>query len=173
MIPLALAAETGMEERVLIALSEALESSFPVEVRRVPPVGVPPEAYDAARGQHSAPLVLRALLSDSDPAMPKVLGLVEQDLFIPMLTFVFGQAQLGGRGALVSVARLQQEFYGLPHNEELLIARTCKEAVHEVGHLWGLIHCESPLCAMRLSTTIWNLDMKSARLCAACGEKTR
>jgi archaemetzincin len=88
-----------------------------------------------------------------------------------MLTFVYGQAQLGGRAAIVSLARLRQEYYRLPANPALLQARARKEAVHETGHLFGLVHCEADACAMRLSTTVRQIDLKSELLCAACAER--
>ena len=63
-----------------------------------------------------------------------MLAVTERDLFIPVLTFVFGQAQLGGRVAVVSLARLRQEFYGLAPNREVFWSAPLKEALHETGH---------------------------------------
>jgi predicted Zn-dependent protease len=45
-------------------------------------------------------LVLR-ILGEAEPAS-KVLGVTEKDLFIPMLSFVLGQEQLGGPAAVIS-----------------------------------------------------------------------
>ena len=98
----------------------------------------------------------------------KMLVLTEADLFIPMLSFVYGQAQLGGTAAIVSLARLHQRFYGLPENRPLLFVRVRKEALHELGHAYGLTHCEDRLCTMSLSTGIQQLDMKGAGFCDGC-----
>ncbi len=73
-----------------------------------------------------------------------MLALTGRDLFVPVLTFVFGQAQLGGRVAVVSLARLRQEFYGMAPNGEILMERAVKEALHETGHTFGLVHCRGP-----------------------------
>lgn len=128
----------------------------------------PGYAWDAARGQCSSTLILRQLLEDAPPDAARVLGVTERDLFIPMLSFVFGQAQLGGRVALLSLARLRQEFYGLPSNTQLLAERARKEALHELGHTFSLVHCPRGVCAMALSTNIGYLDLKLDRYCASC-----
>jgi archaemetzincin len=85
-----------------------------------------------------------------------------------MLSFVFGQAQVGGAAALVSVARLRQEFYGIPANDRLTIARAIKECVHETGHTFGLTHCPDTGCPMSLSNTIRQVDDKGDELCGNC-----
>jgi archaemetzincin len=98
----------------------------------------------------------------------KLLAVTERDLFIPVLTFVFGQAQLGGRVGVVSFARLRQEFYGLAPNREVFLERAHKEALHETGHLFGLVHCADRRCAMSLATTVRQIDGKQDAFCAAC-----
>jgi archaemetzincin len=99
----------------------------------------------------------------------KLLAVTERDLFVPVLTFVFGQAQLGGRAAVVSLARLRQEFYGLEPNRECFLERAAKEALHETGHLFGLVHCADRSCAMSLATNVRQIDTKQAAFCAPCG----
>jgi archaemetzincin len=98
----------------------------------------------------------------------RVLGVTERDLFIPVLTFVFGHAQLGGRAAVVSLARLRQEFYGLEPNRQMLLDRARKEALHEAGHTFGLVHCPDRNCAMALSTRVQQIDEKRAAFCRVC-----
>jgi archaemetzincin len=97
-----------------------------------------------------------------------LLGITEHDLFIQVLTFVFGHAQLGGRAAVVSLARLRQEFYGLEPEHEIFRARARKEALHETGHTFGLVHCAERSCAMSLSTRVQQIDQKQAAFCPAC-----
>jgi archaemetzincin len=103
----------------------------------------------------------------------RLLGIVDRDIFIPMLTFVFGQAQLNGEVALVSLTRLRQESYGLPPDAGLFLDRACTEAVHELGHTFGLVHCRDVACAMSLSTSIEHVDAKAASLCPSCGRLLR
>ena len=98
----------------------------------------------------------------------RVIGITECDLFIPMLTFVFGQAQLNGRVALVSIARLRQEFYGAPSDPGLVGMRLMKEIGHELGHSFGLIHCPDRGCLMSLATSIQEVDRKNSNFCGSC-----
>lgn len=171
MIRMALTPIGKIDPAVLAAARGALESAFPVEVESGPYVELPPAAFAPERAQWSSPLVLESVLRSTPPGFARHLALTSEDLYIPMLTFVYGQAQLGGRAAVVSIARLRQEFYGLPPNQALLEGRTRKEAVHETGHLFGLVHCESESCAMRLSTNVRQLDLKSDSLCARCAAR--
>lgn len=128
----------------------------------------PEAAWDPRRLQDNSVYFMRALAEQPREGAVRMLGLTERDLFIPALTFVFGQAQLAGELALVSVARLRQQFYGLPGDEELFESRTRKEIAHELGHTLGLIHCADASCAMSLSTTIYQVDGKHDRFCASC-----
>lgn len=145
-----------------------VSSAFGAEVRRIDPMPAPGYAYDAARGQYSSTLILRDALPRVPHGAVKLLVLTEHDLFIPMLSFVYGQAQLGGAVSIVSLARLHQPFYGLPENRPLLLVRLRKESLHELGHAFGLTHCEERLCTMSLSTSIQQLDTKGSDFCENC-----
>lgn len=120
------------------------------------------------RGQYHATLILAELLRHLPPAGGRIVGITDVDLYIPVLTFVFGQAQLGGPGAVVSVMRLHTEFYGLPPDEDLLLDRAVKEVVHEVGHGLGLVHCPDYRCVMSSSTYVEDVDLKAEEFCPAC-----
>jgi archaemetzincin len=98
----------------------------------------------------------------------RVLAVTDVDLFVPVLTFVFGEAQLPGRCAVVSTHRLREEFYGLPANQRLLEERLIKEAVHELGHTYGLLHCDGWECVMGSAHAVERVDVRSAEMCAAC-----
>jgi archaemetzincin len=98
----------------------------------------------------------------------RLLGVTAADLYIPILTFVFGEAQLGGRCALVSLHRLRQEFYGLPPDPELLSQRLVKESVHELGHTLELTHCHDYTCVMAASHAVEWIDIKDPQLCNVC-----
>jgi archaemetzincin len=102
-----------------------------------------------------------------------IIGLFSVDLFIPILTFIFGQAYLNGRTGIVSVYRLSNERYGMSANEEILKERLMKEIIHELGHMFGLVHCSNPLCVMRSSTYVEDIDQKNHRLCDKCEELLR
>ena len=113
--------------------------------------------------------ILKALLRYAPRDAARVLGVTEADLGIPMLTFLFGQAQLDGRAAIISTCRLRQEFYGLAPDQALLRERIIKEMLHELGHTFGLTHCPDGKCAMSLATHIEFVDTKSASYCPRCG----
>jgi len=125
-------------------------------------------AFDSARGQYHSTSILQRLESLSlDPGVT-LLGVTSLDLYIPVLTFVFGEAQLSGRCALVSTCRLHEEFYGLPPNNLLLQNRLKKEAIHELGHTLGLKHCFDWPCVMTSSHNIERIDLKDPEFCPAC-----
>ena len=124
-------------------------------------------ALDAGRGQYHSTAILQRLERVSDPDA-RVLGVAACDLYVPVLTFVFGEAQLDGNCAVVSTARLREEFYGLPGREEVLRKRLLKEAVHELGHTFGLRHCADWRCVMTSSHAVERLDVKEAEFCGRC-----
>lgn len=124
--------------------------------------------YDFERQQYHSTEILSRLTRLEPPPGQKILGVADVDLFIPILTFVFGEAQLGNATAVVSIHRLRQEFYGLPPDEDLLYERAQKEAIHELGHTFGLIHCHDFNCVMRSSNSITEVDIKPDSFCADC-----
>ena len=130
----------------------------------------PRDAFDINRRQYNSTQILARLLDANDSYPGKLLGVADVDLFIPVLTFVFGEAQLGNRAALMSTHRLRQQFYGLPENDRLLYNRCEKEAIHELGHSFGLVHCKSFECVMHFSNSIEQVDLKTNQLCRRCGE---
>lgn len=98
----------------------------------------------------------------------RVLGVVDADIFVPELNFVFGEAVCPGKVALISLWRLKPEFYGDGHDVELFYARAVKEAVHELGHTFGLQHCSLSSCVMHFSNGISDTDVKHGLFCNKC-----
>jgi len=127
--------------------------------------------YDPTRRQYNANLLLESLLSRAPAGYLKYLGLFRGDLFIPILTYIFGQATLNGKFGIVSMFRLRNELYGLAPDNKLLLERFGKVVIHELGHTFGLIHCNNPACVMRSSTYVEDLDMKHDSFCVRCNEK--
>jgi len=138
--------------------------------------GRPRHAYDPRRKQHASGAILRWLL-ETGPRGGKVLGITDRDLFIPILTYVFGEAQLGGAAAVVSTARLVEDLdvvaaeAGADGGARILVERLAKEAVHEVGHAFGLVHCGTEGCVMSRSPAVREVDGKSSELCGACSAR--
>lgn len=143
----------------------------PWPVRRLPPLALPQEAFDAKRGQYKSVEIMKALARCAPSDAARILGVTEVDLAVPTLTFVFGQAQLDGPVAVMSLCRLRQDFYGLPGDEGVLRDRVVKEVLHELGHTFGLTHCAESKCVMSLATHIGLVDTKEERYCARCGEQ--
>ena len=170
MKPFYLGSMAEVNADVMAYLHDRMPPAFAVELRRLELPGLD-FAYDARRGQYGSIQALGLLLERCPPDALKLLAVTEGDLFIPALTFVYGQAQLGGRVAVISLARLRQEFYGLPPNREVLLQRAWKEAIHETGHTFGLVHCPDRDCAMSLATNIRHIDAKRAEFCAACAAR--
>ncbi|HUI11464.1 MAG TPA: archaemetzincin family Zn-dependent metalloprotease [Bacteroidota bacterium] len=127
--------------------------------------------FDAERGQYNSTSILVHLKRHYAPAARadvRVLALLPFDLFIPILTYVFGEAEVGGSVAVVSYCRLAPERYGLPADDALLAERLLKEAVHELGHVASLIHCAEQSCVMHASSYVEDIDLKGPAFCSVC-----
>jgi archaemetzincin len=129
-------------------------------VKRLPR---PDDAFVADRGQYAADLILRRLAAFA--GSERILGVADLDLFTPELNFIFGLAEPGGP-AVMALARLRPEFWGLPADAAILGQRANKEAVHELGHSYGLRHCRRRSCVMWFSNTLAETDAKSDAFCA-------
>jgi archaemetzincin len=148
-----------------------LEAEFLMPVTCADPGERPTGTLDARRQQHASREVLRWLVDRASRVPGRLLGLTNVDLFIPVLTFVFGEAQLDGRAAVVSMARLQA-----PQDPRLTADRLARESLHELGHTFGLLHCtafegagrRARPCVMSRSASIRAVDAKSNRLCPEC-----
>jgi len=131
------------------------------------------KAFDPVRHQYSSSQLLLQIISKPLTDAVKVLGVANVDLFIPVLTFVFGEAQLQGVASVISLHRLNNVFYGIPENKRLLKERLVKEVIHELGHNFGLIHCSNQSCVMKSSTYVEDVDQKSEEMCGRCQELLR
>lgn len=127
----------------------------------------PQFAWSERRGQYYSTLLLQSLSLRGQEG-ERVLGVTNVDLYVPVLTFVFGEAQLGGPSAVVSTYRLREETYGLPPDPIRLRERLLKEAMHEIGHTYGLRHCHEWNCVMASSHVVEMIDVKTAELCPQC-----
>lgn len=133
----------------------------------VPPIDVM-SAFDATRRQYNSTSLIERLLDATEGTQGYVIGVTGVDLFIPVLTFVFGEAQLNGRAAVASSFRLRNSFYGLPDDHTLTLQRLAKECLHELGHTFGLIHCDDYRCVMHAASSVEEVDLKGDSYCAPC-----
>ncbi len=130
-------------------------------------------AFHAERRQYHSTEILGQLQRLPNQECWRMLGITDFDLYIPILTFVFGEAQMGGNVAVVSTHRLHQEFYGLPDDADLFRERLLKESLHEIGHTLDLRHCEDYRCAMAGSHAVEWIDLKETAICPECWSKAR
>jgi archaemetzincin len=159
------------DERLLDTVRHAIQAVFGVIVRVDRRPDRPTHVFDPGRGQHSSTQMLKWLVGQS-PAGGRTLAVTDVDLFIPVLTFVYGEAQLGGDAAVVSTARLAVAA-GPDPDRALFDSRIIKECVHELGHTFGLIHCDSRACVMARSVNLIEVDAKRTSLCGDCDARYR
>ena len=126
------------------------------------------EFYDPVRRQYNGNKLLKEVDSLYASDTYKTIGLFNVDLFIPILTYIFGQAFLNGRTGIASHYRFSNERYGMASDDKFIIDRFKKEIIHELGHTFGLIHCHISTCVMRSSTYVEDIDQKSEHLCLSC-----
>ena len=160
-----------IEPYVLEHLIPSLSRTFSLPCASLKAVGIPSEAYHVRRRQYNSEVILHRLQTYRPPQGERLLGITEVDLYVSPLNFVFGQADLPGRVALISLCRLHQEFYGLASAKALFLLRTTKEAVHELGHTYGLRHCYNTKCVMHFSNSLRDTDIKSDRFCKRCQQE--
>ena len=153
---------------LVAGLRDALTRELSARCEILPPAAAPTYAFSAARQQYHSTQILATLAARQVPPESRILGLISSDLYIPILTFVFGEAQMNGPCAVVSTFRLRQEFYGLPADSELLQSRLIKESVHELGHTLGIEHCEDYNCVMAPSHAVEWIDLKRSAFCESC-----
>lgn len=160
-----------VNQDLILYLSQQIQVIFPFSVKIKEPLPHPGYAYNTNRDQYESDLILKELEKADSKEVEKILGVVDLDLYTPGLNFVFGQAVVGGKTALIALARLKQQFYGLPEDKNLYYSRAIKEAVHELGHTFGLSHCKNPKCVMHFSNSLADTDYKDKFFCENCRNK--
>ena len=151
--------------RLVESNREQLKDLFGEVVIHPEDVPVPKGSYVESRHQYKARLFLQ-VLGELVHRSNHALALVDLDLFVPELNFIFGSAQFGGN-AIVALPRLRQSFYGLPDDDNLFFNRIVKEVFHELGHVMGLHHCTNH-CVMQFSNSLHDTDNKPETYCPDC-----
>src|ERR1035437_4640213 len=159
-----------IDQSILGALGDRLEQTFAQPVRIASGLALPKAAGDTHLQQYLSTHILARL--PKSVGKDRVLGVADVDLYAVGYDFVFGEAELNNeRRAIISVTRLRQEYYGKRRNQRLFEERMVKEAVHELGHTYGLGHCPNPRCVMHFSTSVEETDYTSVDFCVKCGKR--
>lgn len=129
---------------------------------------VPDESYNVVRNQYYASIIHAKLERVKANPHEYVLGVCEEDIYLPDEAYVIGHSDAILGAAVVSLFRIRQEFYGLPENDALVYARMFKQAVHFTAHLFGLPSCRNPKCVNYFSQDMFDIDNKGEKLCDIC-----
>ncbi len=131
---------------------------------------IPQRTFDKKRNQYSSSAILTEVggYAARNRKFDLVLGVVDEDIYVSGLNYVFGEAYTPGNAALISLRRLKPEFYGDKADLALYVLRALKEASHELGHTLGLQHCRRSMCVMHFSNSIFDTDKKQNLFCDQC-----
>ncbi|MBM4129035.1 MAG: archaemetzincin family Zn-dependent metalloprotease [Nitrospira sp.] len=161
----------AIDAAAMKAIARSLNKTFQSKVEIGNEFPLPQDVFNRERGQYYSSAILRYLSPLRPDHLTLVLGVTDVDLYVPELNFVFGEADIYGGAALISLTRLQTEFYGLSPDRKLFHTRAIKEAVHEIGHLYGLGHCPDRTCIMHFSNSIRDTDIKGPDFCKICRKR--
>jgi archaemetzincin len=170
-------ATTNLDKDTLYHLAEDISKEFQTIKLTIASSIVPDKAqfqlaFNKQRNQWNSFKLLGCLLKKfRHNKETKILALFDLDAYSNAFEFVFGEAYYQGRVAAVYLPRLRQEFYGLKPNPSLFYDRLVKEAVHELGHVFGFVHCKNPLCVMHFSISLQYVDTKKRSFCQSCIKK--
>jgi archaemetzincin len=157
---------------IISALKETLSGEFNASsiVTSSPIKEVPLQLFDKQRKQWKSRNILQWLSDMLKPSSKstRLLAICDFDAYSDDLNFVFGEAYVDGSVSAIYVSRLRQEFYGLNPDESVFYQRLVKEAVHELGHSFGLSHCKNIKCVMYFSNSLSDTDIKTSQFCDIC-----
>ncbi len=151
--------------QVRTAISKFLR--LPVRVLR-PRNPLPMHTYHVVRHQYHSTKLLEYLLDHDDSGAYRIMGVTAVDLYIPIFTFVFGEAQLDGKAAIISLARPRGDLDGTSPTRQVYLVRLIKLGLHELGHTFGLGHCREDGCLMGFSGNLEKLDQRDLAFCQYC-----
>jgi len=129
---------------------------------------IPGEAFNETRNQYYARIILSKLERVKANSRELVVGVCEEDLYLPNKHFVLGYADDLSGTAVISMFHFRQEFYGLPEDDTKVYPRLYKETIHQMANLYSIPPCANPSCVHYKSREMMDIDDKSTRLCDIC-----
>ncbi len=162
----------AIDPEILDSVARVLRETYRRDIALGESLPMPQKTYNARRKQYHSTKILKVLELQKPARDELLLGVIDKDCYVPELNFVFGEADMLARIAVIALPRLRQEFYGLEPDKELFLLRSAKEAIHELGHTCGLGHCPDPRCIMHFSNSLRDTDVKEPRFCDACRNKS-
>jgi len=166
-----------IDGEILDYLQKEMENRFNFKVEIDQALEKPNYAFNPQRNQYSAITILKRIEQAKSGQIK--LGIADIDLYIPDFNFVFGVASPLAKIAVISITRLRENlvddiYLSLPFSKSLVFKeRTIKEAIHELGHIFGLNHCKDPKCVMHFSNNLSETDRKSSNFCLNCQKKLK
>jgi archaemetzincin len=157
-----------VDPEIVRRLRTAVAKILALPVRVMRPRPLPEQTFHIVRGQYHSTQILEFLLSETDSGAFRILGVTAVDLYIPILTFVFGEAQLNGKAAVISLFRPRGDADGTNPPLAVVLSRLIKLSIHELGHTFGLGHCRQEGCLMSFSANLEKLDQKNLAFCQYC-----
>ncbi|HEX3013323.1 MAG TPA: archaemetzincin family Zn-dependent metalloprotease, partial [Methanobacterium sp.] len=155
-----------VENKLLRMLEKPLEEIFGIECRVSKDIlEIPERSYNPSRDQYRSTEILYFMMNSLKTDSNHVIGVTNVDLYAPRLNFVLGEAEYPGNFAIISLNRLKSP------NKKLFLKRVLTEAVHELGHTFGLSHCRNHLCVMHFSNSVLETDIKGPGFCSDCLSK--
>ncbi len=156
-------------DEIVEKLTDRVAGIFRCPVEAKPGLSDLSQSYNSERRQYLSSKLLACLKKTQSDE--RVVGIVDVDLYVPRLNFVFGEADIASGTAIISLCRLRQDYYGLALDKALFLERATKEIVHELGHTFGLDHCRNSKCVMHFSNSLADTDLKEAWFCDMCRPK--
>jgi archaemetzincin len=169
--PIVLVPVGTLDEPLLDKISKTLAETFQRTTTVHRSLPVPKYAFNPTRGQYHSAAILKRVETLRVAEWDSAIGIVDVDLFVPEVPFIFGEADRSTRSAIISITRLRPETGSGESKKELTYKRLVSEAIHQIGVIRGLAHCPNNRCVMFFSATVQDTDKKGMSFCANCRKR--